>query len=113
MAGDDLTLTSLTIADAREGFEIVIEKQLMVLYAWWKFIVSTSMSEMWAHFGVSFWFSIRTEATVSGELSLVNNSTPEKLAHEELAPEELGPGTVWRGHDPQEHGMELLRFSLS
>ena len=33
MAGDDLAVTSLTIADAREVFEIVIEKQSMVLYA--------------------------------------------------------------------------------
>ena len=33
MAGDNLTLTSLTIADAKEVFEIVIEKQLMMLYA--------------------------------------------------------------------------------
>ena len=30
---DDLALTSLTIADAREVFVIVIEKQLMWLYA--------------------------------------------------------------------------------
>ena len=32
-AGDDFALTSLTIADARKVFGIVIEKQLMVLYA--------------------------------------------------------------------------------
>ena len=33
MPGADLALTSSTIADAREVFEIVIEIQLMVLYA--------------------------------------------------------------------------------
>ena len=33
MPGADLALTSSTIADAREVFEIVIEIQLVVLYA--------------------------------------------------------------------------------
>ena len=78
MPGADLALTFSTIADAREVFEIVIEMQLVVLYAmkiYCKTIVNTSMSEIWAYFGASLWFPLRTEAAVSGELGPVDNST--------------------------------------
>ena len=54
----NLALTSVTIADVREVFEIVIEKQLMMLYAMKIYcIVNSSMSEKWPYFGPSLWLA--------------------------------------------------------
>ena len=66
----NLAFTSVTIADAREVFEIVIEKQLMVLYAMKIYCKHINERDM----GI-FWCQLRTEAAVSGELGLEDNST--------------------------------------
>ena len=74
--GANLALTSATIADAREVCEIVIEIQLMVLYAmkiYCKHISGRDMGIFWCQ--PLILVPLRTEAAVSGELGLVDNST--------------------------------------
>ena len=72
MPVDDLALTSLTIADARKVFDIIIEKQLTVLYAmkiYCKHINELDMGIFWCQ----PLKSLRIETTVSGELGPVDN----------------------------------------
>ena len=57
----------------------------------WQFIVDTSMGEI--YFGVIFASNRINAPMLSGEYSLVDDSTPEKSAHREFALGELGPAT--------------------
>ena len=56
MPGADLALTPATIADAREVCEIVIEIELMVLYAMKIYCKHINWRAMGIYVGASLWF---------------------------------------------------------
>ena len=90
----NLAFTSVTIADAREVFEIVIEKQLMVLYAikiYCKHINERDMGIFWCQplIFASNWSSGIRRTRPWRELDPVKVGPPENSAPPQ-----------WQGHDP-------------
>ena len=80
------------------------------------------MSEIWEYFGLTFALNRNDthDTAVSGELGLIDNSTPKKFGPQKTRPpknsvlplRELGP-TMWQGHDPGAWYEIVKNFSLS
>ena len=112
MPGADLALTSSTIADAREVFEIVIEIQLVVLYAmkiYCKHINERDMGIFWCQPLIS----------ASNRSSGIRRTRPcRQLDPVKVRPRRTGPRRTRPCHSvagawPRGHDMELLRVISS
>ena len=112
MPGADLALTSSTIADAREVFEIVIEIQLVVLYAmkiYCKHINERGMGIFWCQPLIS----ASNRSSGIRRTRPCRQLDPVKVRPQRTRPRRTRPCHSVAGAWPRGHDMELLRVISS